>query len=143
MPNCSFCDEPIQKGTGLVYAKKDGTIFNFCSSKCRKNTLGLKREGRRQKWTEAARKFQARQASKKEKEAKEAKVTKRVEEQEEKKQRAGAKLEVPPGLKDESKKAPEAKPQEKKPEPKKEEKPKEAPKKEEPKKEEAKKEEKK
>lgn len=64
MPNCSFCDGPIPKGTGLVYVKKDGTIYNFCSSKCRKNTLNLRREGRRQKWTPAARKFLARQLSK-------------------------------------------------------------------------------
>jgi large subunit ribosomal protein L24e len=64
MPNCSFCDGPILKGTGLIYVKKDGTIYNFCSSKCRKNNLDLGREGRRQKWTPAARKFLARQASK-------------------------------------------------------------------------------
>ncbi|MFH1521233.1 MAG: 50S ribosomal protein L24e [Candidatus Micrarchaeota archaeon] len=65
MPNCSFCDSPINKGTGITYVKKDGTLYNFCSSKCRKNTLGLKREGRRQKWTPAARKFTGRQTKKK------------------------------------------------------------------------------
>ncbi len=59
MPNCSFCDNPLAKGTGLMYVKKDGTLFYFCSSKCRKNTLKLKREGRRQKWTIASRKFKA------------------------------------------------------------------------------------
>ncbi len=64
MANCSFCDSPVTKGTGLIYVKKDGTIFNFCSSKCRKNNLGLGREGRRKKWTPAAKKFMARQASK-------------------------------------------------------------------------------
>lgn len=64
MANCSFCDSPIPKGTGHIYVKKDGTIFNFCSSKCRKNNLGLSREGRRQKWTPAAKKFMARQAMK-------------------------------------------------------------------------------
>ncbi|MEW6749062.1 MAG: 50S ribosomal protein L24e [Candidatus Micrarchaeota archaeon] len=127
MANCSFCEEPIQKGTGLVYAKKDGTILNFCSSKCKKNSLTLRREGRRQKWTEAARKFQARQASKKEQAAKEAKVTKRAEEQVEKKERAGAKLAVPPGL--EAKKAEEAKPETQRPAAKGPEPKKEAPKK--------------
>ncbi|MEW6036468.1 MAG: 50S ribosomal protein L24e [Candidatus Micrarchaeota archaeon] len=65
MPNCSFCDGPILKGTGLIYVKKDGTIYNFCSSKCRKNNLDLGREGRRQKWTPAARKFLEREAAKK------------------------------------------------------------------------------
>jgi len=65
MPNCSFCESEIPKGTGIVYAKKDGTVFYFCSSKCRKNTMKLKREGRRQNWTEASRKFKARTAKKK------------------------------------------------------------------------------
>ncbi len=67
MVNCSFCDGPLVKGTGLIYVKKDGTLYNFCSSKCRKNTLNLKREGRRQKWTPAAKKFMARNAQKSEK----------------------------------------------------------------------------
>jgi large subunit ribosomal protein L24e len=66
MPNCSFCEGPILKGTGLIYVKKDGTLFNFCSSKCKKNNLHLGREGRRQKWTQAAKKFMARQLSKNE-----------------------------------------------------------------------------
>jgi large subunit ribosomal protein L24e len=69
MANCSFCDGAILKGTGLMFVKKDGTVFNFCSSKCKKNNLGLGREGRRQKWTIAARKFTAREAAKKAEEA--------------------------------------------------------------------------
>lgn len=64
MVNCSFCDSAMLKGTGHLYVKKDGTLFNFCSSKCKKNALVLGREGRRQKWTPAAKKFQARQAVK-------------------------------------------------------------------------------
>lgn len=64
MANCSFCNSSINKGTGLIYVKKDGTIFNFCSSKCKKNNLVLRREGRRQKWTPAAKQFMARQAAK-------------------------------------------------------------------------------
>ncbi|MFH0737587.1 MAG: 50S ribosomal protein L24e [Candidatus Micrarchaeota archaeon] len=65
MANCSFCDGPILKGTGLLYVKKDGTIYSFCSGKCKKNNLKLGREGRRQKWTPAARTFTAREAAKK------------------------------------------------------------------------------
>ena len=57
MVNCSFCDNEVHKGTGLMYVKKDGTLFYFCSSKCKKNTLNLKREGRKKKWTTASRKF--------------------------------------------------------------------------------------
>jgi large subunit ribosomal protein L24e len=59
MPNCSFCESEIKKGTGILYVKKDGTVFYFCSSKCRKNALKLGREGRKQKWTEASRRFKA------------------------------------------------------------------------------------
>ena len=58
---CSFCDEELSKGTGLMYAKKDGTIYRFCGGKCKKNYLKLGREGRRQKWTPASRKFKAMQ----------------------------------------------------------------------------------
>ena len=48
---CSFCGKEIKKGTGVMFVKKDGTIFNFCSSKCEKNTLKLKRNPRNTKWT--------------------------------------------------------------------------------------------
>lgn len=64
MALCSFCNDGIPKGTGWLYAKKDGTLFYFCSSKCRKNQLVLKREGRRQKWTMAARAFKEREQKK-------------------------------------------------------------------------------
>ncbi|MBC7127968.1 MAG: 50S ribosomal protein L24e [Candidatus Methanosuratincola petrocarbonis] len=47
---CSFCSQEIPAGTGLMYVKNDGTILRFCSSKCRKNMLGLKRVPRDLKW---------------------------------------------------------------------------------------------
>jgi len=65
MLHCSFCDSEVLKGSGILFAKKDGTVFYFCSSKCRKNLLKLKREGRRQNWTEASRKFKAQTKKKK------------------------------------------------------------------------------
>ncbi len=34
-----------------MFVKKDGTTFNFCSSKCEKNLLKLKRNPRNTKWT--------------------------------------------------------------------------------------------
>ncbi len=49
----------MKKGSGIAYVKKDGTILNFCSSKCRKNSLILGREGRRVKWTKSAKAFKA------------------------------------------------------------------------------------
>jgi len=50
---CSFCGNPLRKGTGLLFVKKDGKPFYYCSSKCKKNALGLKREGRKQNWTKS------------------------------------------------------------------------------------------
>ncbi|MCQ8892403.1 MAG: 50S ribosomal protein L24e [Candidatus Methanosuratincola sp.] len=47
---CSFCSHEIPAGTGLMYVKNDGTILRFCSSKCRKNMLELKRVPRDLKW---------------------------------------------------------------------------------------------
>jgi len=48
---CSFCGKPLKPGTGMMYVKDDGTIYFFCSSKCRKNMLKLKRDPRKLKWT--------------------------------------------------------------------------------------------
>ncbi len=70
MPICSFTGEEIPKGRGVMYVKKDGTIYYFMSSKARKNFLNLKREGRRQKWTQASRDFKASQAKRKTKKVK-------------------------------------------------------------------------
>ena len=47
---CSFCNTEAAKGTGYIYAKKDGTTFFFCSSKCRNNQIGLKRVGKKRAW---------------------------------------------------------------------------------------------
>ena len=62
MVKCSFSGKEIPKGKGTMYVKKDGTIYYFYSSKEKKNFLNLKREGRRQKWTPAARTFRKSQA---------------------------------------------------------------------------------
>jgi large subunit ribosomal protein L24e len=48
---CSFCSTEIEKGTGKIYVKKDGKMFYFCSSKCEKNLLKLKRKPRTTTWT--------------------------------------------------------------------------------------------
>jgi len=48
---CTFCGEDIEPGTGSMYVKKDGTVYYFCSSKCRKNFLKLGREPRKVRWT--------------------------------------------------------------------------------------------
>jgi len=56
MPACSFCGVDIPKGSGRLYAKKDGTVFYFCSSKCMKNQLKLGRVGKKIKWAKKTRK---------------------------------------------------------------------------------------
>ena len=49
--NCSFCGHEFQPGTGMIYVKNDGTVLWFCSSKCRKSSIELKRDSRKVKWT--------------------------------------------------------------------------------------------
>lgn len=41
---CSFCGKEIEKGTGKAFVRKTGKVFYFCSSKCEKNLLDLKRD---------------------------------------------------------------------------------------------------
>jgi len=47
---CSFCKSEIPAGTGIEYVLKNGKILYFCSSKCRKNMLVLKRKSVKFKW---------------------------------------------------------------------------------------------
>ncbi len=48
---CSFCGYEIEPGTGKMVVRKDGKILYFCSRKCEKNMLELKRNPRKLKWT--------------------------------------------------------------------------------------------
>ncbi|RJX16299.1 50S ribosomal protein L24e [Candidatus Bathyarchaeota archaeon] len=48
---CSFCGKEFPQGMGIMYVKNDGTILWYCSSKCRKNSLKLRRDSRKLKWT--------------------------------------------------------------------------------------------
>lgn len=49
---CSFCKKNINKGTGKMYVQKTGKVLYFCSSKCEKNMLKLKRKPRTTRWTQ-------------------------------------------------------------------------------------------
>lgn len=49
---CSFCGNEIEPGTGKMYVKIDGTIYNFCKNKCHKNLIKLRRIPRRTGWTQ-------------------------------------------------------------------------------------------
>jgi len=53
---CSFCSKEIPDGTGVMYVKKDGTTYYFCSSKCEKNMLKLKRKASKVKWVKKQKK---------------------------------------------------------------------------------------
>jgi large subunit ribosomal protein L24e len=50
---CSFCADEIEPGTGMMFVKRDGSVFHFCTSSCRKQQLHLHRVGHRLKWTRA------------------------------------------------------------------------------------------
>jgi len=50
---CSFCGGSIEPGTGRLYVRKDGVTYNFCSSKCFKNLVVMKRLPRETEWTAA------------------------------------------------------------------------------------------
>ncbi len=52
MAKCSFCGKKIKPGTGLLFVKRDATALFFCSNKCEKNLLQLKRHPTTTIWTE-------------------------------------------------------------------------------------------
>ncbi|PKK81789.1 MAG: 50S ribosomal protein L24e [Thermoplasmata archaeon HGW-Thermoplasmata-2] len=47
---CTFCGEDIEPGTGKMFVKDNATVLFFCSNKCQKNMLNLKRNPRRVGW---------------------------------------------------------------------------------------------
>jgi large subunit ribosomal protein L24e len=51
---CSFCAAPLEPGTGKMFVKRDGSVFYFCSSKCERNMLKLRRKSRKLKWAASA-----------------------------------------------------------------------------------------
>ena len=48
---CSFCGKDVGAGEGIMYVRNDGLVNWYCSSKCRKNSMKLKRDARKLKWT--------------------------------------------------------------------------------------------
>ncbi|HIK01724.1 TPA: hypothetical protein H1008_01280 [archaeon] len=51
MERCSFCGTEIERGTGKILVKKDGSLLYFCSNKCDKNLLKLGRNPVKFGWT--------------------------------------------------------------------------------------------
>jgi large subunit ribosomal protein L24e len=61
MIKCSFCDKEMAKGIGKMYVLKEGAISYYCSSKCEKNSLKLKRKPRKTKWVSKKQQKKAKQ----------------------------------------------------------------------------------
>lgn len=51
MVKCTFCGDILKQGTGKMFIKKDAKILYFCSRKCEKNMLKLKRKPYNVKWS--------------------------------------------------------------------------------------------
>lgn len=51
MVKCVFCGREEQSFKGVHLIKNDGSINYFCSGKCRKNAIKLKRDKKKLKWT--------------------------------------------------------------------------------------------
>ncbi len=54
MAKCSFCSNAAGVGTGKMVIDKTGKINWFCSRKCEKNLLKLRRDPRKFKWAQPA-----------------------------------------------------------------------------------------
>ncbi|BAN90962.1 50S ribosomal protein L24e [Aeropyrum camini] len=53
---CSFCGGSIEPGTGVMYVLRNGQVLWFCSSKCYKNFVKLRRKPDRLEWVRKVKK---------------------------------------------------------------------------------------
>ena len=51
MVKCVFCGREEYSFKGIHLIKNDGSVNFFCSSKCKKNAIKLKRDKKKLKWT--------------------------------------------------------------------------------------------
>jgi large subunit ribosomal protein L24e len=51
MAKCTFCGKTIEQGTGKIFVEKEGKVLNFCTLKCEKNMLKLRRKPITTKWS--------------------------------------------------------------------------------------------
>jgi len=49
---CSYCGKEIEPGTGMLFVQRAGSVLYFCSNKCKKSQLDMKRDPKKLKWTE-------------------------------------------------------------------------------------------
>ena len=64
MTKCVFCGSEESPFKGVHLIGNDGSTNFYCSSKCRKNALKLRREKKKIRWTEAYRINQQKTADK-------------------------------------------------------------------------------
>lgn len=85
MTKCNFCGKEESPYKGVHLIKNDGSTNFYCSSKCRRNALNLKRDKNKFKWTEAYGLTRQRAIKKEKREAEdEAKKALKTEEKEKK-----------------------------------------------------------
>ncbi|MHB1830695.1 MAG: 50S ribosomal protein L24e [Candidatus Micrarchaeaceae archaeon] len=47
--NCAYCTVDIEKGTGMMYVRKNGTVKYYCSNRCYKhNTVHNRKASRKE-----------------------------------------------------------------------------------------------
>lgn len=51
---CAFCGKEVRLGSGILFVRNDGSTRSYCSSKCRRNELKLRRDPRKLKWARGA-----------------------------------------------------------------------------------------
>lgn len=49
---CSYCGKDIEPGCGMLFVQRTGSVLYFCSNKCKKSQLVLKRDPKKLKWTD-------------------------------------------------------------------------------------------
>ena len=49
---CSYCGKEIEPGTGMLFVQRAGSVLYFCSNKCKKSQISMKRDPKKLKWTE-------------------------------------------------------------------------------------------
>jgi len=54
MPRCTFCKQNYEFPYGMTLILNDGNIMYFCSSKCRRNAIKLKRDNKKVNWVRKA-----------------------------------------------------------------------------------------
>ena len=42
--DCSYCSKKIRQGSGIMYVYRTGAIRYFCSGRCYKNSIVIKRK---------------------------------------------------------------------------------------------------